>query len=79
MMLFRQREEENLMNSQFMQAVLFDWNKNRPYSYLKEIEALKGIERLKFNHSIAFFVRGNGGIFLMSRRRHYPRRDSLHC
>lgn len=48
------------MNSQFIQAVLFDWNKIDHDSCLKEIEALKGIERLNFNHSITFFVGENG-------------------
>ena len=44
------------MNNQFIQGVLFDWNKINNDSYLKQIEALKGIERLDFNNSITFFV-----------------------
>ena len=48
------------MNNQFIQGVLFDWNKINNDSYLKQIEALKGIERLDFNNSITFFVGENG-------------------
>ena len=48
------------MNTQFIQGVLFDWNKINNDSYLKQIEALKGIERLDFNNSITFFVGENG-------------------
>ena len=33
------------MNDQFIQGVIFDWNKIDDDSYLKQIEALKNIER----------------------------------
>ena len=36
------------MNDQFIQGVIFDWNKIDDDSYLKQIEALKNIERLEF-------------------------------
>ena len=48
------------MNDQFIQGVIFDWNKIDDDSYLKQIEALKNIERLEFQNSINFFVGENG-------------------
>ena len=48
------------MNDQFIQGVIFDWNKIDDDSYLKQIEALKNIERLEFKNSINFFVGENG-------------------
>ena len=51
---------ENLINNQLIQVVMFDWNKINNDSYLKKIEALKGIERLDFNSPITFFAGENG-------------------
>lgn len=51
---------ENLMNNQFIQSVMFDWNRISDASYLKQIDAFKGIERLDFNSPITFFVGENG-------------------
>ncbi len=48
------------MNGQFIQGVIFDWNKIDNDSYLKRIEALQGVERLDFNKPITFFVGENG-------------------
>ena len=48
------------MNNQFIQRVIFDWNRIDNKSYLKKIEAFKGIERLDFHKSITFFVGENG-------------------
>ena len=48
------------MNDQFIQGIIFDWNKIDDDSYLKQIEALKNIERLEFKNSINFFVGENG-------------------
>ena len=48
------------MNDQFIQGVIFDWNRIDNKSYLKKIEAFKGIERLDFHKSITFFVGENG-------------------
>ena len=45
------------MNNQLIQGVMFDWNKINNDSYLKKIEALKGIERLDFNSPITFWKR----------------------
>ncbi len=48
------------MNGQFIQRVIFDWNKIDNDSYLKRIEALQGVEKLDFNKPITFFVGENG-------------------
>ena len=48
------------MNEQFIQGVIFDWNRIDNNSYLKRIEAFKGVEKLDFNKSITFFVGENG-------------------
>ena len=48
------------MNNQFIQGVMFDWDKIEDTSYLKEIQAFQGIERLDFNCPITFFVGENG-------------------
>ena len=34
------------MNEQFIQGVIFDWNRIDNNSYLKKIEAFKGVENL---------------------------------
>ena len=47
------------MNNQFIQRVIFDWNRIDNDSYLKGIEAFKGIEKLDFNKPITFFVGEN--------------------
>ena len=44
------------MNDQFIQGVIFDWDKIDKDSYLKEIRAFKGVEKLDFNKPITFFV-----------------------
>ena len=49
-----------MMNSQFIQGVLFEWNKIDDDSYLKKIEAFKDIEELEFKNPIIFFVGENG-------------------
>ena len=41
------------MNDQFIQGIIFDWNKIDDDSYLKQIEALKDVERLEFQNSIS--------------------------
>ena len=48
------------MNNQFIQRVIFDWDKIDKDSYLKEIRAFKGVEKLDFNKPITFFVGENG-------------------
>ena len=48
------------LNQQFIQSVLFDWEKVGRGSYLREIEAFQGLERLELDHPITFFVGENG-------------------
>ena len=48
------------MNDQFIQGVIFDWDKIDKDSYLKRIRAFKGVEKLDFNKPITFFVGENG-------------------
>ena len=48
------------MNDQFIHGVIFDWDRIDNDSYLKRIEAFKGVEKLVFNKAITFFVGENG-------------------
>ena len=48
------------MNNQFIQEIKFNWNQIDENSYLKKIDAFKGIEKLNFKKSITFFVGENG-------------------
>lgn len=48
------------MNHQFIQSVLFDWNKISDDSYLTNIEALYKVEKIDFMKPIALFVGENG-------------------
>lgn len=48
------------MEHQFIQAIEIDWNKIEEDSYLREIDALKGLERLDFHERVTFFVGENG-------------------
>lgn len=48
------------MNHQFIQSVMIDWDRIGRNSYLRDIEAVEGLERLEFNRPITFFVGENG-------------------
>lgn len=48
------------MNNQFIQGIQFDWDKVDQNSYLRNIEALQGIETLDFSNAVTFFVGENG-------------------
>lgn len=48
------------MNEQFIQRIEIDWNRIDKSSYLRDIEAISGVERLEFNNPITFFVGENG-------------------
>ncbi len=48
------------MNHQLIQKVLIDWGKVDKYSYLRNIEAIRGLEELEFTSPITFFVGENG-------------------
>ena len=49
-----------MLNSQLINAVMIDWEKIGQGSYLREIPAISGIERISFTHSVTFFVGENG-------------------
>ena len=51
------------MNEQFIQGVIFDWKKTDNDSYLKRIEAFRGVEKLDFNKSITFLSENKGLCF----------------
>lgn len=48
------------MNNQFIQRLTIDWSKIEEDSYLRNIEALQGLDTLEFTHSVTFFVGENG-------------------
>ena len=48
------------MNDQFLQGVIFDWDRIDNDSYLKRIEAFGGVKKLDFNKPVTFFVGENG-------------------
>ena len=48
------------MNHQFIQSVLFDWDKISDESYLTNIEALYKVEKIDFMKPIVLFVGENG-------------------
>ncbi len=47
-------------NSLFIQAFSIDWNKIEKRSYLREIDALEGLDHFYFNKAITFLVGENG-------------------
>ena len=48
------------MNQQFIRGLTIDWDKIDEYSYLRNIEALNGLEHLEFKKPITFLVGENG-------------------
>lgn len=48
------------MNTQFIQKMFIDWDKIEYNSYLRRIEAIRGLEELEFEKPITFFVGENG-------------------
>ncbi len=48
------------MNDLFIQSILIDWNKIESHSYLREIEAIQGLEKLNFTKPVTFFAGENG-------------------
>lgn len=48
------------MNDQYIQRVIFNWDKIAKNSYLRDIVALQEIENLYFSNAITFFVGENG-------------------
>lgn len=44
----------------FIKDIFFDWDSVSEESYLKSIEAFRGLERISFHKSVTFFVGENG-------------------
>ncbi len=49
-----------MLNPQLIGSVIIDWNKIGRDSYLRDIPAINGVERLSFTNSVTFFVGENG-------------------
>ena len=47
------------MNDLFIQGLTIDWNRVRPYNYVRQIPAISGIDTFTFHHfpSICIFSR----------------------
>ena len=45
------------MNDQFIRSVSFDWNQIDEKSYLRDITAINGIDRIEFHSAIRFSAR----------------------
>lgn len=50
----------DILSELHIREVSIDWNKIQPDSYLRKIPALKGIDHLRFNKAVTFFVGENG-------------------
>ena len=44
------------MNDQFIQGVIFDWDRIDHDSYLKRFEAFGGVKKLDFNKPVTFLL-----------------------
>ena len=49
------------MNDQFIQGVIFDWDKIDKDSYLKGIRALRELKNLILTNQLLFLLEENGG------------------
>lgn len=49
-----------MIRSQLINSVMIDWNKINRSSYLREIEAISGVDQIYFKSPITFFVGENG-------------------
>ena len=49
-----------MQKSQLINGVIIEWNKIDRESYLRDIPALNGIDRITFTHPVTFFVGENG-------------------
>ena len=52
--------KECCMNDLFIQGLTIDWNRVRPYNYIRQIPAISGIDTFTFHKPITFFVGENG-------------------
>ena len=48
------------MNDLFIQGLHIDWNNIPRNSYLRQIDAIKGLDELAFHNPVTFFVGENG-------------------
>lgn len=48
------------MNNQIIQGIQINWDKIAPDSYLRNIEAVQGLQHLEFHKAVTFFVGENG-------------------
>ncbi|MBR0093009.1 MAG: AAA family ATPase [Lachnospiraceae bacterium] len=49
-----------MLSELHIQGFSIDWNKIAPHSYLRNIPAIEGLDNLKFNKQVTFFVGENG-------------------
>lgn len=54
------RRKEDIMNPLFIQKISIDWNRIGQASYLRGIEALRGLEELVLEHPVTCLVGENG-------------------
>ena len=47
-------------NNQLLNGVIIDWDRISKDSYLRNIEALSGVDQVSFDHAVTFFVGENG-------------------
>ena len=47
-------------NTQLLNGVMIDWDRISKRSYLRNIMALSGVDRISFDNSVTFFVGENG-------------------
>jgi predicted ATPase len=49
-----------VLDSQLINGVLIDWDKIDRASYLRDIDAISGVDHITFTHAVTFFVGENG-------------------
>ena len=49
-----------MLNTQLINGVMIDWDKIDQNSYLRDIEAINGVDQISFDHAVTFFVGENG-------------------
>ena len=52
--------ENDILSELHIQGFSIDWNKIDQHSYLRNIPAIEGLDHLKFNKQVTFFVGENG-------------------
>ena len=48
------------MNTQLISSVMIDWSRISPDGYLRNIEAISGVDQISFTHPVTFFAGENG-------------------